>query len=111
MRKQARFWVYTNGSPARVKINAGEILGHTEGGLTEEGYSYSTSVYQFDGRYVFVAASDEARDCDGRISREAMYECAVGELGAGSAFDGVVYPAWNTVRRSQRDYTAESMGY
>jgi len=81
--------------------------GHTEsepmtfnwGGPHEEGYSYTEEAFWADGGKVYSNSSTKAMDCDGRLDsfREFVWDD--------------VEKTWEDMGSSQRDHTAESMGY
>lgn len=111
---QARFWELINGSPVRIKIDCGQTLRHCCGGSTDEGYTYETNAWSFDGGELVSDRRVDARDCDGRIEHFQTLTCTFDRLRAGvidSDHSGVVYPAWDARHRSQRDHSAEAMGY
>lgn len=111
MKQQARFWIDHKGSFVRLKINAGQTLGHSYGGPTEEGYSYTSQAYNFDGAMVACDWRTDARDCDGRMTHTGSAYCAYARLAAGYQEEGLAFPAWEHGETGQRDYSAEAMGY
>lgn len=113
MKKQARFWTYHKSGVVRIKLNPGQTLYHSHGGPTDEGYSRTSEAYTFDGRMVATEWQVDARDCDGRMTHTGSSYCAVDKLAAGyvDAEAGVAFPAWESGEGSQRDYSAEAMGY
>jgi hypothetical protein len=80
-------------------------------GATDEGYSVSYTTWCYDGSFVERHEYIDARDCDGRITREYHGICRRDYLDMGSHFEGIDYPNWQDRGRSQRDYSAEAMGY
>lgn len=110
--QQARFWHYHNGV-VRIKLNAGQTIHHSHGGATDEGYSWETVSYYFDGEIVTCAWCTDARDCDGRMTRNGITHCSIHELACGHRDDetGITFPAWQHGENGQRDYSAEAMGY
>jgi hypothetical protein len=54
---------------------------------------------------------DGGCDCDGRLDRYSEYECHVRELDARHLENELYLPNWKLLEASQRDYTAEAMGY
>ena len=113
MKKQARFWTWHRSGLVRIKLNVGQTLGHSYGGPTDEGYSRHSEMYTFDGRTVAVQWHVDARDCDGRMTRTGSTYCPIGKLAAGyvDVENKVTFPAWESSEGSQRDYSAEAMGY
>lgn len=108
---QVRFWHFVNDGPVLLKLRQGQTLAHVEGGPTDEGYSYTAVQFEFDGATVIRRETTRAQDCDGRIDRCSDAICPVVDLAAGGDLDGVRYPAWQWADSSQRDYSAEAMGY
>ena len=110
MKKQARFWTFHSGD-VRIKLNAGQIVHHSHGGRTDEGYHWETSVYHFDGREVTCEWSTDSQDCDGRMTRGGFSRCALRNLDKGHREGDVIYPAWEHLDENQRDFSAEAAGY
>ncbi len=111
--KQARFWVYFTG-PVRIKLNNGQTLWHRYGRLTDEGWYSESNIWSFDGARVLNECIQDGRDCDGRIEHVSTCICPLDKLAAGYATPdepGIQYPRWKDVCRSQRDHSAEAMGY
>lgn len=102
----ARFWTYHHGSPVKLTLVPGDACTVVEGGRHEEGYSYETTDYEHADGAVFSTITTVSRDCDGRFSSVREFRCSVSELKANDGF-----PAWEPVSSSQRDYSAEAMGY
>lgn len=115
----ARFWVSYGSGLVRIKLRAGQTLSCVEGGLTDEGYSYTGHTYSFDGEIVRATWAMNARDCDGRISRDGCSTCRVSRLKDGHVdefvgddmFPVIRFPAWVEGFSSQRDHAAEAAGY
>ena len=74
------------------------------------------------GGKLFSEVATDARDCDGRFSTYDLYSCTYNKRAGGPTyFDQwkdcigkrrrVSYPVWCRVEGSQRDYSAEEMGY
>ena len=113
MTKTAKFWVYAN-EPTKIKLREGQTLTHYSGGLTDEGYSYEATTWTLDGEFVIVEHASRALDCDGRIDHYSTATCGVEYLRGGNIDpedQTIVYPAWERIESSQRDYSAEAMGY
>lgn len=113
MKKQARFWVDYKGSVVRLKMNRGATVAMAFGGATEEGYSWTAERYQFDGCKVVCEIATDARDCDGRMTRNSTVACLYRNLDAGwrDPDARVTFPGWETVDYNQRDHSAEAMNY
>lgn len=120
----ARFWVvYGGGLAVKIKLRKGQTAYHVDGGPTDEGYSYTTRTWHFDGDGVSLTAFTDARDCDGRIQHHHESYCLLRELAAGycaanygsTEHDSDTYslrfPRWMPVKASQRDFAAEAAGY
>jgi hypothetical protein len=110
---QARFWIDYKGSAVRLKINEGQTLAFSSGGPTDEGYSWTSEAYNFDGRSVACEWATDARDCDGRMTRTGSAYCDLARLSAGyhDAELNITFPAWENGETGQRDYAAEAMNY
>jgi len=131
MPRVARFWEHVNGGWVKLTLRAGDTIAHREGGAHDEGYSVTFTSYEYDGKTVTREAHTDARDCDGRMSYSTVVECRVRKLASRAPyvdrdfvptlhalhdetycpFPGAMLPSWEAVKRSQRDYRAESMGY
>lgn len=126
----ARFWVFENDGWIKLTLKPGQSLTWSHGGRDEEGYSWTGERWTFDGLLVINESSYDGRDCDGRISRETVLTCPVGFLqgkpaeaarlvtfGQEDPWSFEVWepmpprPEWERARASQRDYSAEAMGY
>lgn len=110
--KTARFWIYAHGW-VRLALRPGQSVTHREGGPMEEGWSYETRTWSHNGDHLVYAQTINAQDCDGRLDQyydaeatrlEDFYEHDSGKL-VGPR------PVWEDERSSQRDHTAEAMGY
>jgi len=112
MIKQARFWVYHNGSAARLKLNVGQTVTHRSGGYTDEGWTLEVNTYSYDGRFVECQWLNDGVDCDGRLTRSGESYCHVHGLASGYRDeDEITYPDWTQFDERQRDYSAEAMNY
>lgn len=109
--KQARFWIDHKGDFVRIKLDAGQSLGHSYGGETDEGYSWTAQRYSFDGHLVVSEWHTDSRDCDGRMTQSGEATCGTMRLAAGHSEGGISFPAWEHEESGQRDYSAEAMGY
>jgi hypothetical protein len=112
MTKTAKFWTYVN-EPTKIKLREGQSLTHVSGGPTDEGYSYEVRTWTFDGEFVVVEGAVKAQDCDGRLDTFIKARCHVSKLRGGyvDREASIVYPVWQAVESSHRDYSAEAMGY
>jgi hypothetical protein len=112
---QARFWTYVNGSPVRIKLNAGDQLSHSEYWNTDEGWSTESKTWSYDGATVTSVWATDGVDCDGRLRRFGKSVCHRSQLSAGYVAEelpaGQAYPDWQLVKSGQRDYSAEAMNY
>ena len=116
MERNARFWVCWNGSPVKLCLRpGGEITLDTGRRATDEGWSSEAAHYIYYAHDAVVAQERQIDgcDCDGRLTQFCASECPMSELNSGvaSEIDGMVYPNWRDMCRSQRDYAAESAGY
>lgn len=116
--KRVRFWVYVNDTFVRISLTDGQALTHRAGGATDEGWSSEANVWALEGNTVRHECYQDGRDCDGRLSSEYVTECPVADLGAHRisgddewALSAPALPSWQKVEASQRDYSAEAMGY
>lgn len=119
-RQTARFWWWHRGW-VKLSLRPGESLLLQEGGPTDEGYSYTRTVFTCHDGIVSVESDTQSRDCDGRLDRSYETYCPVDRLHVEVPYtlkeDGsepeptIRTPAWAKGRRSQRDYTAEAAGY
>lgn len=111
MAQQVKFWVYIT-CPVLLTLRKGQTLNHSHGGRTDEGYSWEANSWHFDGQTVYASSATEARDCDGRISRESNGWFPLQDAKAGYRDeDGTRFPMWRHGQSSQRDHAAEAMGY
>jgi len=124
--RTARFWVWENGGWVKLSLRKGECTEFHESSAHEEGYSWRTCSYEFDGEFVTRCTATGGRDCDGphstwnesvchitalntrapyvpRDPREASEDYSPGPL--------ALLPEWEKVNSRQRDYYAESAGY
>ena len=101
--------------PANVRVNVGDAiitlklgqsLSHYTGGPTDEGWSSHEVTWTYNApREIAREYYSDGVDCDGRLS-------SCGEnVWDGQELNEWGYPAWQDVSHSQRDYSAEAMGY
>jgi len=75
----------------RIKIKSG--------GEHEEGYSYTLETYWYEDRLIYHESITDSRDCDGTFLHFSSYVWDKGNQ------------EWEKLDGSQRDYSAEAMGY
>ncbi len=117
----ARFWEFVNGDFVKLCLKPGQSITHSHGGPTEEGYSWESHRWQHVGDGVAMLMQSDARDCDGRISHESAYFAPLFQLhdsprilpvdGMTGQLHLIAMPLWTEQNSSQRDYSAEAMGY
>lgn len=91
--------------------------GHNE--RHDEGWSSCHERFTLTSEGVECERYTDGSDCDGRMSTEAHYFCPFGKLAAIVPYDfrdnpdaaPFRTPDWAEVRKGQRDYSAEAMGY
>lgn len=113
MADKIRFWHFSPcGEDVLIKIRKGQTLRHYHVCRTDEGWHSETNAWHFDGNILVSKYMTDGRDCDGRLQQFGESSCRVENLRAGYAADnGIVYPKWEQGELSQRDYSAEAMGY
>ena len=107
---RVRFWTYHNDADVRLTLTNGQTIALVRGGPTDEGYSHESVRFTLEGDTVVQEYDSDARDCDGRFSTSGTAECRIDRLDA-HQYNGQGYPKWERVDASQRDYSAEAMGY
>ena len=109
----ARFWVCYGSSYVRIKLRKGQELACSEGGQTDEGFSYTGHSWSFDGEEVTYNTVTNASDCDGPISHGYSAFCKLDELKAiRNEDDTHSFPHWQERGKGwQRDHNAEAAGY
>lgn len=117
-----RIWIWHNNDWARITLPFEEKVVVYSGGPHCEGYSYTSHAYYNYGNGIKCEVYTNSRDCDGRFESYTVWY-AKGKprrvsaktdntLGAmRKRFRTVRTPRWVKQESSQRDYTAESMGY
>lgn len=110
-----RFWDYIDGNLVRLTLSLNaSVITHTRGGYTDEGWERVSVTYEWDvdAHMVILHTFRAGADCDGRYDHEAVYTCMVEDLRRDyDEYADVMMPAWTRVDTSQRDYSAEAMGY
>ena len=114
--QNASFWIWENGAPVRLTLRAGQQLRWGRFGYHDEGWAMRTRHWRFDAddQRVYEMQASDGTDCDGRFAEQVLFCCVVTRPGGGVPDEdhaSVVYPAWERVSASQRDYFAEAMGY
>ena len=118
----ARFWAFINDSPVKISIRPGMVLLHASGGAHEEGYSMEWIRWEHDGDRVLCEFGTVGRDCDGPHETTSELQCPLPDLRSriieleSCGFwprprSWLLFPAWEKISTSQRDYTAEAAGY
>jgi hypothetical protein len=112
--KTFRFEIYIHGW-TKIGLRDGQRIEHTEGGPTDEGYSYTTLILERDGDAILRSEITQARDCDGRIDFYHESIAFIHDSYQTIEHSGKVHstrvPNWKDVEHSQRDYEAEKAGY
>ena len=112
--KTLRFWVYWRGGPVKLALRDGQSLAAGFHEPTDEGWNSEGSTWSRKGDEVTEQWWSDGRDCDGRLSRQGTCRCHARDLFGGIREENdpdVAYPMWHAVDSSQRDYSAEAMGY
>lgn len=108
----ARFWIYYKDGVVKLTLRLGEEVSFFEGGLTDEGYSYSTTIYRHQGDRLERTIDTSSRDCDGRFDTYNKQTCSLESLrSCYNEYVDIMYPDWQRVTASQRDYEAERANY
>lgn len=121
--KNARFWEWINGDWVKLTLRPQQEVSWFRGDSTEEGWESTALSWTNDGEVVRCYQERRALDCDGRFDRSSEFECAICNLHSRGLADTiygdertefektVTLPEWREVNYSQRDYSAEAMGY
>lgn len=110
--KNARFNVYVNGGTVKITLKQGQTLAWHKFERTDEGWHSEAETYEHQGDGVARSSYSSGGDCDGRLDREYEDYCPLDKLAHWqSEGSGELYPDWQDVRSSQRDYFAEAMNY
>lgn len=117
-RSHIRFWDYIH-APVLISIAAGQVLHHHYAYATDEGYHSEWHRWEFDGTTLKAEQGTKARDCDGvfETCSEAFFQVGQERNGYQEQTDKapngqlITYPLWRPGERSQRDHSAEAMGY
>jgi hypothetical protein len=113
--KNARFNVMgadIDGGPVVLTLRPGESLFWFCGGPHEEGWSRECYTWEYDAEIgaVVHTYSFDGRDCDGRHSYYSTGVCPLDQLHAHENA-GTLWPLWEEIDQSRRDYAAEAAGY
>lgn len=120
--RNARFWVWGPDGWVKLTLKPGQSLTHKSGGPHEEGWSYTDITWQHQGTYLATDQVTNSRDCDGRLDRyweatatklEPYYDHHDPKTNEYQQSGTLVgdRPVWEEESASQRDHTAEAMGY
>ena len=109
--KNARFWAHVNDGYVKITLEPGQRLSWGESHPTDEGFSYQSESWTFEGETITRESASGGRDCDGRIDYYRDSECSVYCLAARQYEDGEFTPEWVDTGSSQRDEYAEAIGY
>lgn len=92
----ARFWVFWNGSWAKLTLRPGEELNVRFFSRDEEGCSYEHSSFTHEGVEIVEQWCNGGTDCDGRLERTGSRRCAIGFLRTAEPTEanGPMLPEW-----------------
>ena len=76
----ARFWAFINDGPVKLTLRPGQTLTHHEGGPTEEGWSYESTIWEHAGNHVIREWHSEGSGCDGRVGNHGTDACQLDQL-------------------------------
>lgn len=117
----ARFKVWWCDDEVTLTLRPGQTLHAYAGGATDEGYFSVWESWTHTGFGILRVTEGDSRDCDGRMSTHDSEFCTLQNLRSYAYCDRcdpdepprIVsgLPKWDTVSRSQKDYTAEAAGY
>lgn len=114
----ARFWVWRHGGWVKLTLKPDQTLSWGSFHRHDEGWSSETNWWHYDPdrKVIELECFSDGADCDGRFSTQVSLECPVEDLAAKSLeladrWNPPGTPDWKRVEASQRDYTAEAMGY
>lgn len=110
-----------------IILKEGEIYEMHDWQRTEEGWHSEDISWELEDGVVTKYSHSDGVDCDGRLEQACSHSCPIKDLqgqfawldsewiegeGAINVYsDTIKVPVWENYKRSQRDYTAESMGY
>jgi hypothetical protein len=107
----ARFWTWVNDGWVKLTLRPQETLTWAEAHLADEGWASEAMDWRYDGDGIHRSSYQAGRDCDGKMEWWGEDYCPLEDLAAIEATDGTLRPAWERKSASQRDYSAEAMGY
>jgi hypothetical protein len=113
----AKFLVWEDGKWVLVILtDASPVTTFEGGGPTEEGYNHWSTTYTLDGTDVVRESNSSGSDCDGRMDTSRTDVCPVANLESSEHEDyetgvSLKLPTWVKQSASQRDHSAEAMGY
>lgn len=116
----ARFWTFENGDYVKITLSPGQELSWGKRWSHEEGWSSEFTTWSYEQGHVIQESGTDGVDCDGRLSTWHVTYCKVEDLKTREAWrgwddrlqgPGLPVPAWSDSKSSQRDYSAEAMGY
>ena len=83
MAKNARFWVYWNGTDSKITLRPGESVHMARGYDNGEGWSHDAAEFKFgtDGN-VYATDYHAGTDCDGRHESTSYSVASLSELAA-----------------------------
>jgi hypothetical protein len=116
----ARFWDYCNGTWTKITLRPGQLRQWHEYHPTDEGFSATKRYWDYNEErgIVHFCEVSKARDCDGLFER--VHECCarLDELAVKTPYTDpgeepkpFKVPHWTDLGGSQRDHSAEAMGY
>lgn len=105
LKPAVRFWLAYGEGFVRIRLAAGQALEIVQGGRDSEGGWLQEETIEFPGDMLLSSMSSDATDCDGRFQTDDSYVCCLSDIGG---LDG---PKWLRASSSQRDFSAEAMGY
>lgn len=119
--RNMRFWEYINGDWVKITLHPGELLWRAVGGPTDEGWFSKENRLFWDGETLTHEWASSGQDCDGRMDRSGeeyatdLREHKVVSYDPSKGVDDVKFigpvPDWTERKTSQRDHSAEAMGY
>jgi hypothetical protein len=116
--RNVRFWITGPGCGlVKITLRPEQTVEFMTGGKNEEGFAASSDSFYYDARrgVIECTMNQWGRDCDGRYELSSLSSCPVGdeqriELQHDGS-DRCWGPRWRQETQSQRDMTAEAMGY
>lgn len=109
--KVVRFWIWHNDGYVRLTLRDGQSLMWKSRGPTDEGWLEQGEMWRYDDGVVLNESWTDGVDCDGRFSSGGEWMCPWTDLATHITPDKVGTPLWTRVSYSQRDFSAEAMGY